>query len=56
MAAHSHIHKSKIVVNTATWMMAENFFAIIKKPEWKEFMKNFPELLDDIHEKLAGAK
>ena len=56
MAAHSQIHKSKIVVDAATKMMAENFSAVIKKPEWKEFMKNFPELLDDIHEKLAGAK
>ena len=53
MAAHAHIHNSLMVVDAASWIMAKNFSAIIKKREWKFLMKSYPDVLDDIHEKLA---
>ena len=51
--AYAHIHNSEKVENAAKKMIVANFPAVIKKPEWKEFVKNNPDLLVDILEKLA---
>ena len=53
MAAHSYIHNSEMVVNAAKEMIVKNFPEVIKKPDWRDFVKNHPDLLVDIHEKLA---
>ena len=52
-AAYAHIHNSKKVVNAAKTMIVTHFSVVIKKPEWREFVVNHPDLLVDIHEQLA---
>ena len=53
MAKHASLSKSEKVLNAAKDMIVKNFSAVIKKPQWKEFVKNHPDFLMDIHEKLA---
>ena len=53
MAAYSYIHNSEKVVNAAKEMIVENFPQVIKKPDWKDFMKSHTDVLADILEKLA---
>ena len=54
MAKHASLSKSEKVLNAAKDMIVKNFSAVIKKPQWKEFVKNHPDLLEGIHEELAS--
>lgn len=53
MAKHASRSKSEKLMNAVKDMIIANFSAVIKKPQWKEFVKNHPDFLVDIHEKLA---
>ena len=39
MAKHASLSKSEKVLNAAKDMIVANFSAVIKKPQWKEFVK-----------------
>ena len=52
-AAFAHIHNGLSVVQAATEMIVAQFGDVIEQPDWPEFVKNNPELLINIHKKLA---
>lgn len=54
MTAHAYVHNSVDVQLAAEEIIVKNFPTIIEKPEWKEFVKNHPDLLEGIHEELAS--
>ena len=54
LTAHAYVHNSVDVQLAAEEIIVKNFPTIIEKPEWKEFVKNHPDLLEGIHEELAS--
>ena len=53
LAAYASIHNGHSVVAAATKMIVDNFVQVIEQPEWTDFVKKYPNLLVNIHKKLA---
>ena len=53
LAAYASIHNGHSVVAAATEMIVDNFMQVIEQPEWTDFVKKHPDLLVNIHKKLA---
>ena len=52
-AAYAYIHNGQSVVTSATDMIVDKFGQVIEQPDWTDFVKNHPQLLVNIHKKLA---
>ena len=53
-ASHAHIHNGQSVVSAAIQMIVDQFAQVLELPDWKNFVKNHPELLAKVHKKLAN--
>ena len=52
-ATYAYIHNGHSVVTSATDMIVDKFAQVIEQPDWTDFVKNHPQLLVNVHKKLA---